>query len=189
MARTFTGTPGVTAPLSQRTTSSSVLFTRRVFLTCVFSAVRGVYVRPSLFTHVHFFPFQSPFPCTQLKSRQHYWLRGLCIPLGWWRGLSSEHSLQPGADRSFTSTSLSNTARRETAPGEEVCRRYTYLQTNNLTHQHWHTHSRLSKKVKTGTFFCYTFWSLFKVFFGASVVFCFLCIVWPGLGLVLSSGV
>lgn len=51
----------------------------------------------------------SLFGFTQPKPWQQCWLRGLCIPLGWWRGLSSVHSLRPGADRSFTSTSLSNT--------------------------------------------------------------------------------
>lgn len=90
--------------------NSIVLFTLYIFLTCAdvydFSVVFGVCGPTS---HSVLSLSVALFGFTQTKPRQQCWLRGLCIPLGWWRGLSSEHSLRPGADRSFTSTSLSNT--------------------------------------------------------------------------------
>lgn len=85
----------------------------------VFSAVLRVCVRVPPPSPVHdngaashsllFLVLVSFFSFSQPKPRERRWLRVLCIPLGWWRGLSSARSLRPAADRSFTSTSLWNT--------------------------------------------------------------------------------
>ena len=85
------------------------------------------------------------FGFTQPKPWQRCWLRGLCIPLGWWRGLSSVHSLRPGADRSFTSTSLSNTPldMRQHPAKRSAGGTHTHWQTltASLSHTHTHTHT------------------------------------------------
>lgn len=92
------------------------------------------------------------FGFTQPKPWQQCWLRGLCIPLGWWRGLSSVHSLRPGADRSFTSTSLSNT------PLD--MRQHPAKRTAGDTRSHWqtlntpHKHTEPEQGKKTGRFCC-----------------------------------
>lgn len=99
-------------------------------------------------------PFHSSssslFPFTQLKPRQQCWLRALCIPLGWWRALSSVRSLRPGADRSFTSTSLSNTRldvrqhpAKRSAGGSD---KQSQLPTQTITHKHAHTHTQGREK-------------------------------------------
>lgn len=91
---------------------------------------------------------------TQPKPWQQYWLRGLCIPLGWWRGLSSVRSLRPGADRSFTSTSLSNTPldMRQHPPKRSAGGTHTHWQTSLLLAQYTHTDSEQREKGRLGHF-------------------------------------